>query len=469
VVHLKLDLAFEETVLSACLRRDDYLQAAVRQVRDHHFATPQHGWIWRVLEQNHARHRERPTIKMFVEEAKREFKKKEERTSSLRLLHKLAKSRPRAPKTALQYLSRFVTKVNYHKIAEDLADALEEDDVTKAKAAFGAGSRVMVEERKYRHVRWMEDFPDRQKHRRYQKLHPDEFRVIPTGWRSLDRILSGGIRIGEMGLIMGTTGRGKSIALNNVARIAVKKGFKVALFGFEMGAEQIATRQDAAWSGITYNKFKTYGFKPSELRALKLRYERMAKRYKNHLHILSFPVRSAEISDIHSALDDLADEYDFVPDLILMDSCDHLLATAQKSESFRLQQSEVYWGFKQLLEERNLAGWTSVHAGREWAKKIATAEASAESYDKTRICDLLISINDPDAGSRRARVVVEDEDEDEEAIMDEYAKQGGPRKLRVNVGKYRDGDSHFTFEVRADFARMRITEIERDREESEAA
>lgn len=466
---MKLDLEFEEMVLSASLRSDTYLQTAARTARGHHFATKHHTWVWEVLEASWNQNRERPTIGMFVEEARRAFKKVEERRGYLELLHKLIKEKPKSPKNALKYLTRFVAKVQYHKVTETLADALEAEDLEAAQKAFQAGTRVTAAERRYKHVRWMEEFEDRQARRKYEASHPGEFRVIPTGWPSLDRVLAGGVRTGEVALMMGTTGRGKSIAMNNIANRAVKAGFSVVIVGFEMGASQIAMRQDSTWSGYGYEKFKTYKFKPSEIRMLKLKRERMAKRFGNKLHILSFPVRSANIQDVGSALQDLKDEWSFKPDLVILDSADHLLAIESSKESFRLQQSEVYWSAKRLGEENNFAIWSSTHAGREWSDKIATAEASSESYDKSRIADLVASLNDPFAKGRRMKVieVSGEEDEEEEAEIIGYAKGNGPRTLKIHLAKYRDGDSQFSFEVKADFARMRITEVKKRKDEDE--
>ncbi len=466
---MKLDLEFEETVLNASLRSDEFLKTAARTARGHHFATKHHSWIWEVLESNWNQYRERPTIGMFIEEARRTYRKPEERRGYLELLSKLVKTKPKAPKSALKHLTAFVTKVQYHKCGESLAEALENEDLEAARKAFQQGTRVAVQERRYKHVRWIEEFEERQARRKYEATHPGEFRVIPTGWPSMDRILGGGVRTGEIGLLMGTTGRGKSIALNNLAHRAVKAGFKVAMFPFEMGAGQVAMRQDATWSGISYEKFKGYNFKPSELRLLKRKRERMAKRFGNRLHILSFPVRSANIQDVASALQDLKDEWSFKPDLVILDSADHLLAIESAKESFRLQQSEVYWSAKRLGEEEGFAVWSSTHAGREWSEKIATAEASSESYDKSRIADLVASINDPFAKGRRMKVIeVKDEEEDEEAEIEGYAKGSGPRTLKIHLAKYRDGDSQFSFEVKADFAKMRITEIKKTKDEEDA-
>jgi replicative DNA helicase len=465
---MKFDLEFEESVLSAALRSDEFLKQASRTAKGHHFATKHHSWVWEVLERNWNQYRERPTLGMFVEEARHTYRKAEERRGYLELLSKLAKTKPKAPKSALKLLTSFVTKVQYHKVAETLVDALEVEDLDKAKIAFQQGTRVAAQERRYKHVRWIEEFEERQARRKYEATHPGEFRVIPTPWPAMNRVLGGGTRTAELCLLMGTTGRGKSIAMNNIAHSSVKAGFSTVIFAFEMGASQVAMRQDATWSGLSYEKFKGYKFKPSELRDIKRKRARMAKRFGNRLHIVSFPVRSANINDVRAALQDLNDEWSFKPDLVIFDSLDHLLAIESAKEAFRLQQSEVYWSAKRLGEEENFSAWSSVHAGREWSDKVATAEATSESYDKSRIADLVASLNDPFAKTRRMKVMeISDEEDDEEPEIQGYARGNGPRTLKMHMAKYRDGDSQFSFEVKADFAKMRITEVKKDKEDED--
>ena len=57
---------------------------------------------------------------------------------------------------------------------------------------------------------------------------------------------------------------------------------------------------------------------------------------------------------------------------------------------------------KDFLENEDVAGWTTTHAAKEYVARIAGAEAAAESYDKARIVDTILSLNQPTRGRRRA-------------------------------------------------------------------
>ncbi len=460
---MKFDQAFEDSVLGACLRDTGFLKRAVRIVDAHHFAGKEREWIWKVISETWNKFQERATPRLLAARAKRDFKDEERRKPHLALAIKLWKAAPDAPESALEELKSFVRYVNLQLGMEAAAECLERGELDEAESSLEK-AKVRSVDRAYTHVQWIEGFEDRQAQRKYEREHPDEFTVIPTGIKKLDKALSGGARIGEVGLIMGTTGRGKSILSSNFAHSAIKHGFPTVVFGMEMPARQIAARHDSRWSGMEYNKFKQYDFRPDELRELDSRLRRARKQFKNKLHIISMPVRSADIRTIRGALQDLKDEHGFTPAQVVMDSADHLNSTNKSLESFRLQQAEVYWELKRLAEEDGYMVWSTTHAGREWATKIATAEASSESYDKSRIADLVLSINDPayGGGKRRRRVefaeeLDEEKDDDEEI---EAPTLGGSKLLELFLAKYRDGISMMKIPLDADFARILVKEKE---------
>src|SRR5690606_3536406 len=129
---------------------------------------------------------------------------------------------------------------------EKAAKHLEKGKIDDMYEVFRAAGQRDAKRTEYTHTTWIEQFEARQAERKYRREHPEEFTSIPTGFKRLDDIITG-IQLGELGLVLGTTGRGKSIMLTNLAYIGVKYGFNVAYFGFEMPARQIAMRQDARW------------------------------------------------------------------------------------------------------------------------------------------------------------------------------------------------------------------------------
>ena len=459
---MEFDASFEDAVLSESLRNESFLKRAARVCQQHHFATKERAWLWTVIHENWTKYHERTSGKIVASRARRDFDKVEKRRPYLLLARKVFRTRAKDPQAVLEELERFVRHVGVQLAIEESATLLEKGKIDEAEKAIAKASRSVTRQRNYTHIRWIEEFKDRQAQRKYEREHPDEFTTIPLGFPRIDKTLSGGGRKGELALIMGTTGRGKSIFLTNSAQACVARGYRAIYFGFEMPARQIAARQDSRWTGLQYQKFKGYDFKPSELRAIRARMKKARKQFRNRLHIVSMPVRSATIQDVRNAIEDIRQDHGFEADAIFLDSADHLRALEAYGGNFRLQQAEVYWAAKELAEEDGYFVMSSTHAGREWATKVATAEATSEAYDKSRIADMVMSINDPAEMKRKGRKTVladdDDFDDDGDEIGEPVVKEGA-RLMELYLGKYRDGDSRFMVNVECDFACMTMKEV----------
>lgn len=456
---MKFDKAFEEDILASCLRDTKYLKTAARICDGHHFHSPQYAWVWKCIKDIWDKYRERATGRLIVNRAKADFESDEERAAIIELVKKVVKRKPRAAKAKLAELEMFVKSVNAQVAIEEGARALEKGDVDAVYTALRKCVRHEVTQRTYTHGMWIEQFEQRQADRKFRKEHPDAFPRIPTGFKQLDRLLDGGGQPGEVGLVMGTTGKGKSICLTNMCFSAVRTGFPALYISMEMPERQISMRQDARWLKIAYNKFKNYDWKPSELNAIRRRLEKAKKQFANKLHIIEVPLRRCDIGKIRSMLDDLQDDFDFRPKVLFIDSADHMNASSGMArESFRLQQASVYWDLATLADEEGMLVWTTCHAGREYKDKIADVEAASESYDKARIADIGFSINEP-VKEKRSTHISSDEDDDESVEIKPKAATTG-RPMILKLSKYRDGKGQITIPIDADFHRMYMTEVD---------
>jgi replicative DNA helicase len=458
------DIEFENDILARSIRDESYLKKSSWLCAAHHFSTPEHGWVCEVIMDTWKKFGERANGRIFASRAREDFPDEDKRRTRLELVAKLLKRKPEGSKAALEELSKFVRATTLQIALEASADALEKGKLEDAEAALQKATRVNIGERDYSLVKWHEEFDERQAARRHEKEHPEEHKCIPTGIKRLDKYLVGGVRRGELALALGTTGRGKSIFLSNVVDSAVMHGYSAVYFALEMPARQVAMRHDALRTRMRYDQFKGYNFKPSELREIEVAMHRVRKRFKNKFRIISMPVRSADIRKLKAALQDLYDDEGFIPDLIALDSGDHVKPMAAMKEDIRVQHAEVYWGLKQWAEEEGKVLWSTTHAGRDWAWQIATAEATSESYDKARISDLIVSLNDPESRpgwGRKGRAVVSDEEEEEEETST-YTAPTSSKRLHMYIAKYRDGTSRTRIELDADFSRMLIEETDRE-------
>lgn len=463
VVAPKFDLEFEEDILASSLRDTAYLSQASRLLESHHFCTKNHAWIWTTIKGVWDRYKEPTRPKLMASRAKSDLRRDEDREAVLELASKLYRRKASSPKAALEVLERFTKKTNLHVAMEEAAGLLEFDDVESIDKMYdivGSAVRKTPQLKKYTATKWIEEFEQRQADRQHRKEHPEEYKRIATGFKRIDKILGGGIEIGELGNMMAVTGKGKSIALINLAFNAVKRGHKAAIIGMEMPARQINQRMDSRWLRMPYLKFKTFEFTSAELRAIQMRLKRARKRFKGRLRVISTPIRSVDVNGLCDILSDLKED-GFVPKALFLDSADHMLGPkGRRYESLRVEQTEIYWSVKALAEDEGYAIWNSLHAGREWAEKLATAEASSESYDKSRIADIVISLNQPKRKSRSTREIKGDPDDDSaEKIAEREAKITG-QLVEAFIAKYRDGESGITVPMDVNFTRMHMDEAD---------
>jgi replicative DNA helicase len=149
----------------------------------------------------------------------------------------------------------------------------------------------------------------------YDRAHRRVKRKISTGIPELDALTYGGIKNGQMGLIVGGTGRGKSIFLQWLARTALMLNKKVVYFTFELQSDEIADRMDSMFSVV----------KPQELNDFQEEVVENITKLKNtfgkSLIIQHYPADTATINTLKDFCRRLS-QAGIVPDLIIIDYLD---------------------------------------------------------------------------------------------------------------------------------------------------
>jgi replicative DNA helicase len=454
-------IEFEADILAQALRSTDYLKQAASLLERAHFASPQHSWIWTTLHENWTKFGERAPAAVFIAAAHRDFPDgdddaEEERRAHLTVFRRLITSKPAAPRIALEQLRRFVMSAATEEALKKSIDALGKGRLDDAVAPLRELVQTDFKPKAKKVVDWIEEFEARQVERKRRRDHPDDLVRVPTGITRLDHILSGGHGEGEVGLVVGTTGRGKSIMLTNFGYSAIKHRYASIYLALEMPADQIASRFDSRWSKFEYKRFKTYDFTGDDLKKIDALLAKAKLAYKNKLRIVSMPVRSCDVNTLRGIIQETRAVMDVK--CVLVDSGDHMQSTLRVPD-VRLQHADIYWSLKALAEEEGVALWSSTHAGKEWEKRVAGAESVAESYDKARIADTVFTLNRPERRTRTTPIV--DDDDGDDGKEDEGVGKAPP-DLEGFLAKYRDGESKIVIPLDTDLARMMIKQAERE-------
>jgi replicative DNA helicase len=140
-------------------------------------------------------------------------------------------------------------------------------------------------------------------------------RRIPTGIPELDQYTYGGIKNTQTGLIIGGTGRGKSIFLQWLARIAILLGKKVVYLTMELSEEEIEDRFDSMFAKVRPHELNEYQKNVLD------EVGKIATMFGDSLIIKHFPMDSATVGTFKAFILQLSN-IGIMPDLIIVDYID---------------------------------------------------------------------------------------------------------------------------------------------------
>lgn len=205
---------------------------------------------------------------------------------------------------------------------------------------------------------------------------------VSTGWENVDRVTNGGLGRGELGTIVGPTSVGKSFALVNLGKNALKKGYSVVHYSLELSEKHLGKRYDASFTGIPINELFDNREKVKEI----------IDAIKPKLIIKGFPTKSASALTIKNHISRLRTR-NFIPDLVIIDYADIMKSTKNYRDK-RFEHESVYEDLRSLAMELNVPFWSASQANRaSLDEEIVSLNRIAESYAKATVADIIITMS----------------------------------------------------------------------------
>jgi replicative DNA helicase len=216
--------------------------------------------------------------------------------------------------------------------------------------------------------------------------------AIPTGIVVIDNHLpDGGLARGEMGLLIGLPGYGKSTSLVNIGVGALTFGKKVfhATVG-DMSERAVGNRYDSCITQKTVLHNRTHA--ESCMRDVGTFLESTGGH--DRLIIKYWPSNRVTIPDMERYLRWLEASRGWKPDVVVVDYCANMAPRKQyDGKMIRLAHEEVYKDFRALGSVMGFAGWSAIQANREAFNLDAPGMGqAAEAFGPMRDCDLAIGI-----------------------------------------------------------------------------
>jgi len=139
--------------------------------------------------------------------------------------------------------------------------------------------------------------------------------TIPTPWPILNDAIQGGFGPGDLGIIFGSPGGGKSWTMVAVAAHAVQLGYKVNYYTLELGEDYVGKRFDCYFTG--------HGI--DEINSKRKEVETHVNNLKGKLIVKEYPPKGASINTIKSHIQKCTD-MGHKPQLVVIDYVDYLKA-----------------------------------------------------------------------------------------------------------------------------------------------
>ena len=204
--------------------------------------------------------------------------------------------------------------------------------------------------------------------------------TIATPWPLINNLLGNGLGQGDLGLIAGGPGGGKSWALIALGAQAVKLGYTVIHYTLELSEKYVGRRYDACLTEIPVGDITDH--KEAVI-------ERLST-LKGGLYIREYPAGQATVNTIHAHLEKCVQQ-DIKPDMIIVDYAD--LLTSKTSKEKRDKLDDIYTSLRGLATTMKVPIWTASQVNRSGAREdIIQGDRMAESYSKMMITDFAMSL-----------------------------------------------------------------------------
>lgn len=209
---------------------------------------------------------------------------------------------------------------------------------------------------------------------------------VRTGWMHIDKILEGGLSIGELGVILAPTNRGKSMGLVNLGHAAAFRGSgkNVVHFSHEMEKEKVAKR----YAARLLHEFPKRG---TNIEKYEKRFLEQAKKMmKGRIRIIG-GAKKMSVTEVRAHVKRLISE-GFNPGLIIDDYPD-LLVPTRRWEQKRYELADIYYELRAMSGEFGVPIWGASQANRAaLSQEVVSLDNIAEAIDKANIADVVIAL-----------------------------------------------------------------------------
>jgi replicative DNA helicase len=207
--------------------------------------------------------------------------------------------------------------------------------------------------------------------------------TIPTPWPVMTESLQGGWGPGDLAIVFGNPGGGKSWTMVAAAAHAVQQGFNVIYYTLELGEDYVGKRFDCYFTGYSIEEVNKH----------RAEVEGIVKGLPGKLIVKEYAPKSATVTTIKSHIQKCED-MDFKVDMVVIDYVDYLRGPSKKFAERKDEIDDVFVAVKGLAKELKIPILTPSQVNRMGAKdQVIEGDKAAGSYDKLMVADIAISLS----------------------------------------------------------------------------
>ena len=362
---------FQVKVLGALLTQRQFLINIIDSLNSEYFESSAHKWIVEYIQKYFSEYHTTPT----VETMSIEVKKIENEVLRISIVEALKEAYKLSDQSDIEWVeaefSSFCRNQQVKKAILNSVQLLEMNDFDSILQLISKA--VKSGEDKTIGLDYNLDIEAR--------YREDDRNTIPFPWPVFNEMTQGGYGKGDLVLVFGNPGGGKSWAVAAMGAYAASLGFNVVHYSLELGEGYVGKRYDAVFSGIDVDKLHLHRAQVDEV----------VGKVKGKVIIKEYPPKRASFDTIEAHLQQLEHQNDFKPDMIIIDYLDYMRTKGRKDRKDEID--DVYVAAKAFGKERGIPIISPSQANRTAAKSdIIEGDNAAGSYDKIMIGDIILSL-----------------------------------------------------------------------------
>lgn len=364
--------AFQVKTIGALLTRKEFLQNIYDILSDEHFPNPAHKWIINEILQYWTKYHtviSMDTLKIEVKKIDNDILK----TSIIEQLKEAYKHSDDELQYVEEEFTAFCKNQQLKTALLNSVDLLNSGDYDSIRHLIdnalkaGQDRNIGHEYNKDIETRYREDYRP----------------AIPTPWPMINQLTQGGFGPGDLGIVFGNPGGGKSWMMVAIAAHAVKMGYNVVYYTLELGQDYVGKRFDCYFTGHNIEEIQHH----------RDQVESLVENLAGTLVIKEYPPKAATVSTLKAHLQKCMDS-DIKPDLVVIDYIDYLRPTSKKFAERKDEIDDVYVACKGLAKEFKIPVLSPSQVNRMGAKDdIIEGDKAAGSYDKIMVADFCMSLS----------------------------------------------------------------------------